>query len=59
MQAEADEHYRLLVAMQLSDPVFDRMLMSNHSRKRSVINALKDSDSWQKFIKRISPSTNL
>ena len=58
MQADADEHYQLLVDMQVSDPVFDKMLLENHNRKRSVENILGKSRSWQQFIKHISPSMN-
>ena len=58
MQADADEHYQLLVDMQVSDPAFDKMLLENHTRKRSVENILGKSRSWQQFIKHISPSMN-
>ena len=34
MQKDADEHYQLLVEMQISDPAFDEMLLRNHNRKR-------------------------
>lgn len=34
MQADADEHYKLLVDMQLSDQAFDKLLLDNHMRKK-------------------------
>ena len=36
MQADADEHYNLLVKMQDEDPQFDDMLYLNHKRKSKV-----------------------
>ena len=59
MQAEADEHYRLLVDMQISDPLFDRMLLDNHNRKCKVVNALNESATWQKLAKIISPNAKI
>ena len=58
MQADADEHYKLLVDMQVSDPLFDKMLLDNHNRKRKVEKLLGESRNWQRFIKHISPSMN-
>ena len=46
MQQEADEHYHLLVAMQVSDAEFDQMLIDNHNRKREVERGLASSPSW-------------
>ena len=36
MQAEAEQHYRYLLALQKVDKDFDRMLYENHSRKKEV-----------------------
>ena len=58
MQAEADEHYKYLLAMQKVDSDFDRMLYENHSRKKLVENALYQSKTWHRFAKKISPSMN-
>lgn len=46
MQQEADEHYHLLVALQVSDAEFDQMLIDNHNRKREVERGLASSPSW-------------
>ena len=46
MQAEADEHYHLLVAMQLTDAEFDKMLIENHIRKQKVEMDLAASPGW-------------
>ena len=51
MQADADEHYKLLVDMQISDPLFDKMLLDNHNRKRKVEKILGESKNWARFIK--------
>ena len=51
MQADADEHYKLLVDMQLTDPVFDRLLLDNHKRKQKVESLLNDSANWQRFVR--------
>lgn len=56
MQADADEHYVLLVDMQISDPYFDKMLLENHNRKIEVEKVLKESKNWQRFAKKICPS---
>ena len=58
MQADADEHYKLLVDMQVTDPLFDQMLLDNHNRKRKVERILRESRNWQRFIKHVSPSMN-
>lgn len=58
MQAEADEHYQYLVAMQHADADFDRMLFENHSRKKQVEETLFQSSSWRRFTKKITPSLN-
>ena len=43
MQKDADEHYKLLVDMQISDPHFDRVLLDSHNRKRKVEKLLGES----------------
>ena len=58
MQKDADEHYKLLVDMQISDPHFDRMLLDSHNRKRKVEKLLGESQNWQRFIRKITPSMN-
>lgn len=56
MQAEADDHYQLLIDMQATDPLFDKMLLENHNRKSKVEKLLGESRNWQKLIKQINPS---
>lgn len=46
MQKDADEHYKLLVDMQISDPLFDKLLLDNHNRKRKVEKLLNESRNW-------------
>ena len=58
MQADADDHYKLLVQMQAYDPHFDRMLLENHNRKHKVKRLLSESKNWLRFVKQISPSLN-
>ena len=58
MQADADEHYKLLVDMQIADPHFDRMLLDNHNRKRKVEKILAESKNWARFTELINPSLN-
>lgn len=58
MQKEADEHYRLLVDLQLSDPLFNKMLLDSHNRKQSVEKKLGESRNWHNFIRLIDPSLN-
>lgn len=57
MQAEADEHYRFLVAMQKSDPDFDRMLLENHRRKKEVESLLSGSDNWKMIASKLSSNS--
>ena len=58
MQAEADEHYNLLVEMQITDPAFDRLLLQNHKRKAKVERALAESRNWQRFVSQVCPLAN-
>lgn len=46
MQKDADEHYKLLVDMQISDPLFDKLLLDNHNRKKKVEKLLNESRNW-------------
>ena len=46
MQADADEHYDLLIEMQDSDPLFEKLLNENHNRKSKVEKMLADSKNW-------------
>ena len=46
MQADADEHYKLLVDLQAADIDFDRLLHQNHKRKNKVEKILKESRNW-------------
>ena len=56
MQAEADEHYRILVQLQKIDAEFDASLRTNYDRKREVEAILDMSEHWQMFIKTIHAS---
>lgn len=53
MQKEADEHYELLVSLQVADPAFDKMLHQNYERKCKVEKTLNDSKNWQNFVKML------
>lgn len=53
MQAEAEQHYRYLLALQKVDKDFDRMLFDNHARKKSVESLLSQSKAWAQLSKKI------
>ena len=53
LQAEADEHYRILVQLQKIDAEFDASIRNNYDRKREVESTLSMSENWHKFIKTI------
>ena len=57
MQADADEHYKLLVDMQVTDASFDSLLLSNHKRKVKVEKILAESRNWQRFVREIAQSS--
>lgn len=57
MQADADEHYKLLVDMQITDASFDSLLLSNHKRKVKVEKLLAGSRNWQRFVREIAQSS--
>ena len=46
MQAEADEHYRILVHLQQTSPEFRSQLKTFFDRKRDVESALSMSENW-------------
>ena len=56
MQKEADEHYEMLVQLQIHDEIFDKMLQENHNRKQQVEKKLSESKNWQRFIRKIDRS---
>ena len=56
LQAEADEHYRILVQLQKIDAEFDASIRNNYDRKREVESTLAMSENWHKFIKTIHVS---
>ena len=53
MQAEADEHYRILVHLQDTSPEFRSQLKIFFDRKKDVESSLNMSENWQRFIRVI------
>ena len=49
MQAEADDHYRILVKLQEYSSEFDKCLQIHYERKIEVELILGMSDNWQRF----------
>ena len=56
MQADADDHYRLLLALQETDSQFNELLKSNHNRRQYVDDILHSSNLWKNFAKTIQSS---
>ena len=55
MQADADEHYRILVRLQEKDPEFDKKLQLHYYRKLEVEQILSMSERWKYFSRSIRP----
>ena len=56
MQAEADEHFNILVMLQKVDAEFDQQLRMNFFKKREAYEILAMSENWKRFSKTIKTS---
>ena len=53
MQAEVDDHYKILIELQEFNSEFDKQLQVHYDRKIEVESILGMSEHWQKFAKSI------